>query len=348
MSGPFLFRSRVACCAVGEAPLIDYEQLGELRRPAREQRDSAQTALAIVAQLSEAQRTLLQLRFYEGLTQSEIAEQLGISHAAPAMASNGHGHGKYGDRFVYTETQDPAGNAIVVYKRAANGALTEQTRVPTGGKGATMTPPFGFPIVDSQGSVELTRDGKLLFAVNAGDDTISAFKVNRNGGLKLVDRKSSAGDLPISIDTHERLLYVVNSLSGNITGFRFTGSGKLKPIAGSTEADSAAAGTGVPAQIGFAPNGRVLTVTLRGTQTVDSPAQGLGKVRRHPRPAQANHSSETTRSVRVPRRRRAHAARPVAKAGASSRPSGHRVGAKECGKSSCAPVICARPSGQAH
>jgi 6-phosphogluconolactonase (cycloisomerase 2 family) len=219
-----------------------------------------------------------------------IAGACGAFGAAPAMAHHGHGKGRdRGGGFVYTETQDPAGNAIVVYKRAANGALTERKRVPTGGVGASATPPFGFPIVDSQGSLELTRDGRLLFAVNAGDDTISAFKVKRGGDLQLVDRRPSGGDLPVSLDSNGRLLYVVNSLSGNISGFRYGGGGKLKPIAGSSEPDSAAAGSGVPAQIGFAPNGRVLTVTLRGTQTVDTFRLGRDDT---PGPARANHSND--------------------------------------------------------
>src|SRR4051812_42296825 len=97
--------------------------------------------------------------------------------AAPALAKPGHG--KSGGA-GYTETPDPAGNAVVVYKRAANGTITEQSRVRTGGNGAAATPPFNFPIVDSQGSVELTDDGRLVFAVNAGDDTISSFKVRSN------------------------------------------------------------------------------------------------------------------------------------------------------------------------
>src|SRR5215218_9127992 len=141
---------------------------------------------------------------------------------APALAGNHGNHGKkHGGGAVYTETQDPAGNAIVVYKRAADGTITERARVATGGLGAASTPPFGFPIVDSQGSVELTKNGRLLFAVNAGDDTISSFRVRKHGGLKLVDREPSGGDLPVSLDSKGHLLYVVNSLSGDISGFRF-------------------------------------------------------------------------------------------------------------------------------
>jgi 6-phosphogluconolactonase len=186
--------------------------------------------------------------------------------AAPAAAGPGHG----ASGAVYTQTQNPAGNEIVVYKRSANGAISEVARVPTGGVGAASTPPFGFPIVDSQGSVELTEDRHHLFAVNAGDDTISSFRVHAHGALQLVDREASGGDLPVSLDSKRRVLYVVNSLSGNITGFRFSPRGQLTPIPGSSESLSTSGPGGVPAQIGFAPGGRVLTVTLRGTQVIDT------------------------------------------------------------------------------
>jgi 6-phosphogluconolactonase len=198
--------------------------------------------------------------------------------------------GKGGSPAVYTQTQNPAGNEIVVYRRDSDGDITERNRVATGGVGAAMTPPFGFPIVDSQGSVELTKDGRHLFAVNAGDDTISSFKVRKNGGLRLVDRESSRGDLPVSIDTKGNLLYVVNSLSGDISGFRFDSRGRMTPIAGSTESLSTSGPGGVPAQIEFAPRPfRVLTVTLRGTQVIDT-----FRLRRNdtPGPARANPATD--------------------------------------------------------
>jgi 6-phosphogluconolactonase len=222
-----------------------------------------------------------------------IAALLVALGASPALAAKGGKHGKsqkHGAGAVYTETQDPAGNEIVVYRRASNGALTEVARVATGGVGAASTPPFGFPIVDSQGSVELTKNGRLLFAVNAGDDTISSFRVRRHGGLTLVDREASGGDLPVSIDTQGRLLYVVNSLSGNISGFRFKPNGQMTAISGSTESLSTSGPGGVPAQIGFARRPyRVLTVTLRGTQTIDTFKLGKDGT---PGPAMANAATD--------------------------------------------------------
>lgn len=218
--------------------------------------------------------------------------------STPALAG-GHGkqgnqgnRGNHGGGAVYTQTQDPAGNEIVVYKRRSNGTITERDRVSTGGLGAPATPPFGFPILDSQGSVELTRNGRLVFAVNAGDDTISSFKVGKRGGLTLVDHKSSGGDLPVSLDTQGHLLYVVNSLSGDITGFRFKRNGHFSQIAGSTESLSTPGAVGAPGQIGFAPRQyRMLTVTVRGTQTIDTFKLGQDDT---PGPAKPNPATHQT------------------------------------------------------
>ncbi len=165
---------------------------------------------------------------------------------------------------LYTTTNDPNGNAVIAYARHADGTITQTgAPVPTGGKGIASEPPFGFPIVDSSGSTNLTSDGKLLFVVNAGSNTISSFKTTSAGPV-LVDQVSSGGTLPISLTSNGNLLYAVNDISSNISGWSFSSSGHLTPIPGSTEALTSAYPTTVAAQIGFAPNGRQLVVTIRG------------------------------------------------------------------------------------
>jgi 6-phosphogluconolactonase len=229
-----------------------------------------------------------------GLVTAGAALALG---AAPSLASEGghkghHGHKKRAAPHAgYTQTQDPAGNQVVVYKRASNGTLTEQGRVSTGGVGSASNPPFGFPILDSQGGVELTKDGRLLFVVNAGDSTISSFKVKSKGGLTLVDRKPSGGDRPVSLDTHKHLLYVLNETSGNVTGFRFTSAGHFTAIPGSTESLSTPGGDGVAAEVGFSTDGRFLAVSQRATSVIDTFKLGSDGT---PGPAKPNAANGTT------------------------------------------------------
>jgi 6-phosphogluconolactonase len=175
---------------------------------------------------------------------------------------------------LYTTTNNPSGNAVIMYTRHSDGTITQTgSPVATGGNGAASEPPFGFPIVDSSGSTNITPDGKLLFVVNAGDNSISSFKLT-SSGPQLVNHVSSGGTLPISLTSHGNLLYVVNETSANIKGWTFDSSGHLTPIAGSIESLSVPFNptnppdptkpTGVAAAIGFSPSGHQLVVTIRG------------------------------------------------------------------------------------
>ena len=168
---------------------------------------------------------------------------------------------------AYTETNQPD-NKVVVYRRGADGSLTEIQRVDTGGAGVNGNPPFGQGFLDSNGAVEL--NGRLLFVVNAGDDTISSLRVKKNGRLRRADTAPSGGDHPTSIDTRKGLLYVLNVDSNDISGLRYTKKGKLTPLSNSTRELATPQGTtpeGLPTpfadQVLFSPNGKVLTVPER-------------------------------------------------------------------------------------
>jgi 6-phosphogluconolactonase (cycloisomerase 2 family) len=172
-------------------------------------------------------------------------------------------HKKVNYSALYTTTNNPAGNAVVMFRRSANGQIVQKKTVKTGGKGIASQPPFGFPIVDASGSTQLTPDGKLLFVPNDGDNTISSFQITANGP-KLVDRVTSGGILPVSLTVNGHLLYIVNEVSGTIFGYRFSNTGFLTPIVNSERALSRVGPDGVAAQIAFSPNGKVLVVSQRG------------------------------------------------------------------------------------
>ena len=75
----------------------------------------------------------------------------------------------------------------------------------------------GCPSLDSQDAIALTPNGKFLFAVNAGSNTVSSFKVTRHG-VALVNQVSSGGAFPDSLTVHGNLVYVLNANSLNIQG----------------------------------------------------------------------------------------------------------------------------------
>ena len=180
---------------------------------------------------------------------------------APDGASRtAHGGGSVGA--VYTQTNAASGNSVLIYHRAASGALTSGGSVATGGNGSGAG-------LGSQGSVTLSADGDWLFVVNAGSNEVSSFAVDDDGGLTLRGKASSGGTLPISVTAHGDVVYVVNAGgAGNIAGLRLQPDGSLVPIAGSSRALSAA-GAG-PAEVSFDPSGAWLVVTEKNTNKIDT------------------------------------------------------------------------------
>ncbi|MEA2494893.1 MAG: hypothetical protein QOJ29_2804 [Thermoleophilaceae bacterium] len=172
---------------------------------------------------------------------------------------------------VYTETNATGNNQVVVFSRGANGALTETSRTATGGNGRAANAPFNTANLDSQGAVELSDDQHLVFAVNAGSDTLSSFRVKPGGGLDLVGSVAT-GDVPFSVDSHGDLVYVLNENDSTIQGYRASDSGQLTPIPGSLKPLSDPAN--FAEEIRFDRSGRVLTVTHR-TQAGAAPADRI-------------------------------------------------------------------------
>ncbi len=163
---------------------------------------------------------------------------------------------------VYTLSNAAGGNAVLVFSRAHDGTLAPAESYPTGGLGTGAG-------LGSQGA--LVRHHKSLFAVDAGSNQISAFEITHDG-LRLVSHVASGGVMPISLTVHGNLVYVLNAGgTANITGFTFRHD-ELAPLAGSTRSLSAAAPD--PAQVQFTHDGRVLVVTEKGTNKIDTYAVG--------------------------------------------------------------------------
>lgn len=193
-----------------------------------------------------------------------LAVVAGAGSAEAATRPAGHERGARGAVFV--QTDGLAGNEVVVYDRAGDGTLTAAGRYRTGGLGGALAG----SVVDhlaSQGA--LVRDPRhgLLFAVNAGSDSLSVFGTE-DGRLQLRQVVGTRGSFPVSVSVHGELVYVLNALGGgSIQGFRIR-SGRLEPIAGSWRAlklDPAATPqfTHTPGQVSFTPDGSRLLVTTK-------------------------------------------------------------------------------------
>ena len=158
---------------------------------------------------------------------------------------------------VYTLTNAADGNSVIAFRRDADGGLTRLGAFPTGGRGigGTVDP------LESQFAVVLSERHDALFAVNAGSNELSSFRVERDGSLSLVSRASSAGERPVSIAVHDRLLYVLNTNDNTLAGFRVAADARLIPLPNSRR--SLASGAEGAAAIRFTPDGRQLVVSER-------------------------------------------------------------------------------------
>ena len=202
-----------------------------------------------------------------GLAAAVLAA-VGLGFAAPAGAAVPHdasGPGG-GSRAVFVQTDNTAGNQVVAYSRAADGALTPVGTYNTGGLGGVLAG----SVVDhlaSEGSLTYDAQNRLLYAVNAGSNTLSVFAVHGHG-LTLLQVVGTNGVFPVSVAVHDGLVYVVNAGGrGSVQGF-VVAFGHLYELPGSWRSlglDPTATPQFVntPGQVAFSPSGSQLIVTTK-------------------------------------------------------------------------------------
>jgi 6-phosphogluconolactonase len=185
---------------------------------------------------------------------------VGLSLLAGASAAQAHQRAA-----VYTETNAPTGNAVQAFDRAPDGTLTPAGTFPTGGAGSST--PGG-----RQGAVALSDDGRTLYAVNSGSDSVSAFAVTPHGLISLGSFQSG-GIAPVSVAVRRDRVYVLNSGdtpargTANVTAFARLSLGFLLPLPGGTQELPGAAGT---AQVSVTPDGRRLLVAERVSNRLET------------------------------------------------------------------------------
>ncbi len=167
---------------------------------------------------------------------------------------------------VYVLTNQASGNSVIVFDRNADGTLTAAGSFATGGSGAGT----GADPLASQGALVLSDDQRLLLGVNAGSNSVFVFGVSGDQ-LALIDVEPSGGTMPVSVAVDHGLVYVLNAGgTPNISGFTLDPrSNRLNPLANSTRALPGGAAA-APAQVSFTPDGDVLVVTEKGTDSIDT------------------------------------------------------------------------------
>src|SRR5437879_6442650 len=156
-----------------------------------------------------------------------VAAAAALSFTPGAIAADVIGH-------VYVNDNTAGTNTIGAFGRHADGTLTPLAGSPFAAGGAgTGT------IVGSQGSLQVSSNGRYLLAADAGSSQVSVLRIRSDGGLSPVlgSPVSSGGIEPVSIAVHDGLVYVANEGNGvsgsNYTGFRLTSRGQLTPLVGS-------------------------------------------------------------------------------------------------------------------
>ena len=180
---------------------------------------------------------------------------LGILMPGLGLASTNH--------YIYTLLNQSTGNEVQTYVQGSNGKLKLVGQTETGGLGTSSG-------LGSQGALAFSGSGRYLFAVNAGDNTVSMFAVT-NGTLTLLDVEKSGGNAPVSVSESDGLVYVLNqgtsTTPGGIQGF-VNFLGELIPI---PRAVGSVTATGViPVEVKFTPDGSGVVVTEKVSNTIDT------------------------------------------------------------------------------
>jgi 6-phosphogluconolactonase (cycloisomerase 2 family) len=175
-------------------------------------------------------RTKRSLQFC-GLETLESRRLMSVSALAKATPS-----------FIYTETDNsnPGQNAVIAFRNNGHGKVTQFGSFKTDGTGLANPQGLLGPD-DSDKEVIASPDGRLLFAVNQGSNSVAVFAVKPNGALGLVNDQavSSGGTEPVSLSIAGSRLYVVNrgdevqgqpgSIAPTITVFNIRPDGVLTP-----------------------------------------------------------------------------------------------------------------------
>src|SRR5215218_6696464 len=158
---------------------------------------------------------------------------------------------------VYVQT-NAAPNEVIAFRRADDGSLDLIGSAATGGEGD------GAPHLQSQGSVTLTGDGHYLLVTNAASDDVSVFSVAADGSIELRERVHT-GSTPRSVAERNGLVVVLNTGEPGLASFRLNAEGIVRVEGGDQRLDASHAD---PAQVAFSPNGSMVVITERATDSI--------------------------------------------------------------------------------
>lgn len=101
----------------------------------------------------------------------------------------------------------------------------------------TLTPILGSPYQagSNPSNVVVTPDGKFIYVVNQGANSITQYSIATDGTLKTIAADMLTGTLPVSIavDASQKFVAVANQTSGNLSIYKISSTGALSEFSSS-------------------------------------------------------------------------------------------------------------------
>ena len=209
--------------------------------------------------------------------------------AGSASASIGGPFSPGADHVVFVQNNSTTGNHGVRLRPCTErDARPSPARIQRAGSAAS-SPDRSVDHLASQGSLTYDHRHGLLYAVNAGSNSVSVFAVIRDR-LSLRQILPSGGSFPVSVAVHDNLVYVLNARNGgSVQGYRVFFN-VLIPIDRSSrplglDPTATPEFTNTPGQVAFSPDGAQLIVTTKANGQQHRRVRASGSTGGCPRPS---------------------------------------------------------------
>ncbi|HEY4067482.1 MAG TPA: beta-propeller fold lactonase family protein [Burkholderiaceae bacterium] len=168
---------------------------------------------------------------------------------------------------LYTQTNETA-NKVVHFVRLSDGTLVRKESTATGGAGVNAVGTTGATAPDSlasQHAIAINPDGSALYAVNAGDNTISVLSIDASSGALTLKKANAAtaGTRPNSLAYDKGYLYATFQQGGNqLAAYKVQSDGSLTQVGAydlATLGGLTAAAVS-PTQVAASPDGAFIVV----------------------------------------------------------------------------------------
>ncbi len=180
---------------------------------------------------------------------------------------------------LYSESNATSNTIVRMARSVADGSLTVVDSVSTGGVGTNGLTVAGTTAaansLGSQFAVTVSTDGRTLFAVNAGDDSISSFSIDTSGKLSLLKKNTTTGTFPNSLAFSKGYLYAAFLGTSQVIAYKVASDGSLSAV---DTKSLATGGAFVPTQVKASTDGAFLLVGGKSSAIISYPISADGSL----------------------------------------------------------------------